>query len=60
VGRLCTISLIVIAVGLTACGRRGKLEPPPEAAAAPVPEAAPVERPPEERNPFFLDWLIKS
>ncbi len=56
-GRLCTVLLIVTAVGLSACGRRGALEPAP----TPTVEESPgtiVQQEPEEDNPFILDVLI--
>jgi predicted small lipoprotein YifL len=59
VGRLFTVLLIVIAVGLTACGRRGRLEPPPSVEPdVPAPAGAVVQEP-EEDGPFLLDWLIQ-
>ncbi len=64
-GRLTVLVIVCAAVGLTACGRRGKLEPPPETATvAPVgaPVAGTVETKPDaeplEERSFFLDWLI--
>ena len=57
VGRIITVVLLVSALGLTACGRRGKLEPPPSAADAPAP-AADKQPEPEEQKSFLLDFLI--
>lgn len=56
---------LVAAVGLSACGRKGPLEPPPGAAAVVVPAdptmpGAPPPPPPPEKpdRPFFMDWLL--
>jgi predicted small lipoprotein YifL len=53
--------LVVLALGLSGCGRKSALEPPPSASVtstdgttAPAPDAAP-EKP---NQPFFLDWLL--
>ena len=57
VGRIITVVLLVSALGLTACGRRGKLEPPPGTADAAAPSA---EKQPkaEDRESYLLDFLI--
>lgn len=61
--RAFAIGLLVVCLGLGACGRRGNLEPPPDAAAEDV--RLPVEepRPPEEgqspSRPFILDGLLQ-
>ena len=57
VGRIITVALLVSALGLTACGRRGKLEPPPEAADAPAPTAEKQTKA-EDRDSYLLDFLI--
>lgn len=57
---------LVAAVGLSACGRKGPLEPPPGAAAAvaapidPTLAGAPPPPPPPDKpdKPFFLDPLL--
>ncbi len=59
------IGLVVIAVGLSACGRRGPLEPPPSSLVSqpgyapgvygPVPGYTDEEKP---KRRFFLDFLL--
>jgi hypothetical protein len=61
--RLAVIGVVVCALGLSACGRRGALDPPPTSTAtgaaqnfgAPEAEAG-QDLPPNK--PFFLDFLI--
>lgn len=72
--RLALAGLLVAALGLSACGRKGPLDPPPSAQAQAgqgVP-GAPAAPPPEqvydqagnplaprgEKKAFFLDWLL--
>jgi predicted small lipoprotein YifL len=51
--------VLVAAVGLSACGRRGPLEAPPGAAAAPADPAAPQgDAIPKPDRPFILDPLL--
>jgi predicted small lipoprotein YifL len=53
--------LIVLAAGLSGCGRRGPLEAPPSAAAVqPDGTAAPADegKPAKPDKPFLLDPLI--
>ena len=57
VGRIITVALLVSALGLTACGRRGKLEPPPEAADATAPTVEKQTKA-EDRDSYLLDFLI--
>jgi len=57
VGRFITVVLLVSALGLTACGRRGKLEPPPNEASAPAPSAEKQSKA-EDQESFLLDFLI--
>jgi predicted small lipoprotein YifL len=53
--------LVVLALGLSGCGRKSGLEPPPSAGvtstdgavAAPAPDV-----PEKPHKPFFLDWLL--
>jgi predicted small lipoprotein YifL len=53
---------LVAALALSACGRRGGLEPPPGATAYDADPAVtdPVEAKKAEKpdRPFFLDWLL--
>ena len=56
---------LVAAMGLSACGRKGPLEPPPGSAAAvaapidpTIPGAPPPPPPPKPDRPFFLDPLL--
>jgi predicted small lipoprotein YifL len=53
--------MVVLAIGLTGCGRKAALDPPPgpavtDDAGAPAPASAPA--PKEPGKPFFLDWLL--
>jgi predicted small lipoprotein YifL len=71
-GRIAAIgAALVLAFGLTGCGRKGGLDPPPAAAIAQpgpgqqAPQSARVDAqghpvaPATKRNePFFLDWLL--
>ncbi len=41
-GRLAVLGLIVLALGLSACGRKGPLDEPPGAGVAPQQQAAPA------------------
>jgi predicted small lipoprotein YifL len=52
------LSLILATLGLSACGKRGTLEPP---AAAPTEKSASVEPKPREKphRPFVLDGLLR-
>lgn len=55
--RFIIVGIVVCALGLSACGRKGPLEPPPGVQDAP-PEAA--QKPePEEKKGFLLDFLIQ-
>lgn len=60
--RVLTVALLVLCLALSACGRRGPLEPPPEA--DPQDVRLPTERPtppPEGQRPerpFILDGLL--
>lgn len=58
--RLTVIAIVVMAVGLSACGRRGALEPPPSAAATSGGYAAtaPGTDTSKSDKPFFLDFLL--
>lgn len=74
VSRAVTVSMVLVATGLVlaGCGRRGALEAPPGAVAAPVEQPAdpltmaplpaaerPVDPGPAVRDrPFFLDALL--
>ena len=51
----------LLAIALTACGRRGALEPPPDGRAVTPDRAQLVDPPPPYQppdRPFFLDPLI--
>jgi predicted small lipoprotein YifL len=53
--------VIIAALALSACGRKGPLEPPPTAAAVDQSGLAPAPPPEPEKKPakhFFLDPLI--
>ena len=62
--RIAVVAVVVLAIGVSACGRRGALEPPPNAAAttaghgvaAAAGSSATDETKPDK--PFFLDFLI--
>ncbi len=59
VSRVLIAGLVVLAVGLAGCGRKGALEPPPSAGVASADGAPGAPPPPEKPNrPFFLDWLL--
>jgi predicted small lipoprotein YifL len=51
--------LVLAAVGLTGCGRKGPLEPPPSAAAIGADgQKAPDTGAKKPDKPFVLDWLL--
>jgi predicted small lipoprotein YifL len=71
--RFAILGALVAALGLSACGRKAGLDPPPataaavpaEDAAAPAPdmlgtdsEGRPVAAASSQRKHFFLDWLL--
>ncbi len=69
--RLVVAGALAAALGLTGCGRKSGLDPPPAAAVAqpgpngqPAPdthfdeEGHPVAPPAAQRKSFFLDWLL--
>ena len=60
--RALSAGTLVAARALSACGRRGPLEPPPGAAAYEADPAItdPVEAKKAQKpdRPFFLDWLL--
>lgn len=57
--RVIIVTVVAAALGLSACGRKGPLEPPPGSGEAP-PEAAQKPAPePEEKKSFLLDFLIQ-
>jgi len=55
------VAVLVMATALTACGRRGPLEPPPSATVLSTnAQGEVVEEPaPVEDRPFILDALIQ-
>jgi predicted small lipoprotein YifL len=69
---IAAVAVLVAALGLSACGRKGPLDPPPSAnasmQAAPETPVNPLERnrsrrqqpppPPKRNDPFFLDFLL--
>jgi predicted small lipoprotein YifL len=68
--RVPALAAVLLALMLTACGRYGPLEPPPDPNAPPKPESSnpanmgslakpsiPPIMPPKQ--PFFLDFLLK-
>jgi predicted small lipoprotein YifL len=60
-GRLALAGLLVAAIGLAGCGRKGALEAPPAATveAAPADTAAPPAGTiPKPDKPFVLDGLL--
>jgi predicted small lipoprotein YifL len=71
--RFAVVGALVAALGLSACGRKAGLDPPPAAAAVPVAQTAtPVHvgpgadrdsepvaaAPTSQKKSFFLDWLL--
>ena len=59
--RAVVIGLIAAAIGLSGCGRKGALEPPPGMAmkAATAGDVPPAEAPKKPDKPFLLDPLLK-
>jgi predicted small lipoprotein YifL len=59
-----TVLLLALAAGLSACGRKGPLDPPPSAAAGPAPTDLDVDAngrpiaPPGQKKRIFLDSLL--
>jgi predicted small lipoprotein YifL len=52
-------AMIVAALALSACGRKGPLEAPPAAVVtAPAPDATTDGKPTKPNKPFFLDSLL--
>jgi predicted small lipoprotein YifL len=68
--RALVASAVIVALGLSACGVKGPLEPPPSAQATQKDEETDESRRPGvtrdgrsvaprgEKKPFFLDWLL--
>lgn len=58
-GLILVLSLSLVTLGLSACGKRGTLEPPP--AVAPTEKSASVEPKTNEKphRPFVLDGLLR-
>ena len=58
--RALMVGILLAAIGLSGCGRRGPLEAPPGAAAASADPAASARRAesPEPDKPFILDPLL--
>ena len=56
-GRIAILTLVVAAVGLSACGRKGPLEAPPNAVTATAPQAEEAAPPKPDRD-FILDPLL--
>ena len=57
-GRFIILGILVAGLGLSACGRKGPLEPPP-GDVADAPDHAPEKPEPEEKKSFLLDFLIQ-
>lgn len=61
IGKPAFLLTAIMVIGLSACGRRGPLEPPPGANAVQS-EAEQgvdgVEQAPREKRTFFLDFLL--
>lgn len=51
------LTLVAAAIGLSACGRKGPLEPPPNAVTATAPQPAEAT-PPKPDKDFILDPLL--
>jgi predicted small lipoprotein YifL len=69
--RLAAIGVLVISFALSGCGRKGPLDPPPKASAAPASEQQQAQSseatedeygnpvmPRGQKKRFFLDWLL--
>ena len=50
-GKLALVAAAVLVLALGGCGRKSKLDPPPQAAVQPAPGEQP---PPQQTNPFGL------
>jgi predicted small lipoprotein YifL len=70
IARLRTAAVVLLVLGLAACGRYGPLEPPPDPNAPPKPansnsaNPASLSRPSippivAPKQPFFLDFMLK-
>lgn len=58
-GKAAILVLVAAAIGLSACGRKGPLQPPPSATAAGTAIADPAESgPPKPDRDFILDPLL--
>jgi predicted small lipoprotein YifL len=61
VSRVLVAGIAVLAIGLTGCGRKAALDPPPGAAVTTTTSCttcAPAPAPKGPDKPFFLDWLL--
>ncbi len=57
--RVLVASIVVLSIGLTGCGRKATLDPPPSPAVTDDTGApAPAPAPKKPGKPFFLDWLL--
>jgi predicted small lipoprotein YifL len=58
--QICAAALLILAVALAGCGRKGPLEPPPGAQTEKVTTAdgTEVKRPVRPNRPFVLDGLL--
>jgi predicted small lipoprotein YifL len=57
--RIAFALLVLVALGLSGCGRKGALEPPPDQVLPTGPDGKPVDRGPEKPNRSFpLDGLL--
>jgi predicted small lipoprotein YifL len=48
--RIAGIGMVAVALGLSSCGRKGPLDPPPAAAVPGALEGAPADLPPQSRQ----------
>ncbi len=53
-----SLTIMLIAFGISACGRKGPLDPPPSAQILTDETNQEAPAPPKPDNPFFLDPLI--
>ncbi len=57
ISRALVAGMIVLAVGLSGCGRKANLDPPPTPAV--TTQGGPAQPAPAKPDkPFFLDWLL--
>lgn len=59
IGRFIVIAAMVLGLGLSACGRKGPLAPPPGPDDVPEGQVQKQDPEPKESKGFLLDFLIQ-